>query len=207
MNNSNTNPKKASDPDANIVNALLSYMHDCGFDESHLTPMFLALTLEYVYQPHPRFWRDFNVTILIDALSRHMPNWRTTAGMRRGGADRLFQKLERILAINSFDEANAEMLLALQVVERPETPSSAFAWIAAELAKRGATVHLEFAQPDDERCGEKALDVVYCLEQAKLGNAVERTGTIVAKAYRDAVMKRHSLREGSTRQAVSAADV
>jgi hypothetical protein len=127
--------------------------------------------------------------------------------MRRGGADRLFQKLERILAINSFDEANAEMLLALPVEERPETPSSAFAWIAAELAKRAATAQLEFAQPYDERCGEKALDVAYCLEQAKLGNTVERTGTIVAKAYRDAVMKRHLHRQLPRRQTLSAAGV
>jgi hypothetical protein len=191
MNEPINNPKNASDPDADTFNALLSYMQDCDFDESHLTPMLLALALEYAYQAHPRFWRDINVMILDDAVSRYMPNWRTTAAMKKGGADRLLQKLERILAINSFDEANAEMLLALPVEERPETPSSAFAWIVADLEKRGATAQLEFAQPDDERCGEKALDVVYCLEQAKLGNAVERTGTIVAKAYRDAVMKRH----------------
>jgi hypothetical protein len=207
LNNSSTNPKKASDPDANIVNALLSYMHDCGFDESHLTPMFLALTLEYVYQPHPRFWRDFNVTILIDALSRHMPNWRTTAGMRKGGADWLSQQVEMILRFNALDEANGEMILALPVEERPMTPSSAFAWISAELAKKGLAAQLEFARPDGERCGKNALDAVYCLEQAKLGNAVERTGTIVAKAYRDAVMKRRSQREVSARQAVSAAGV
>ena len=207
MNNPSTNPKNASDLDADTLNALLSYMHDCCFDESHLTPMLLALTLEYAYQAQSRFWRNFNLTILDDAVSRYMPNWRTTAAMRKGGADRLFQKLKRILAINSFDEANAEMLLALPVEKRPETPSSAFAWIAAELAKSGGTAQLEFAQPDNERCGEKALDVVYCLEQAKLGNAVERTGTIVAKAYRDAVMKRHLQRQQFKRQAMSEAGV
>ncbi|MBK5164810.1 hypothetical protein IQ291_10645 [Burkholderia sp. R-70211] len=98
------------------------------------------------------------------------------------------------MAINSFDEANAEILLALAVGKRPETPSSAFAWIAAELARKGLAARLEFARPDDERCGEKALDVLYCLEQAKQGVVVERTGTIVAKAYRDAVMKRDAQR-------------
>lgn len=129
------NPKTASDLDADTFNALMSYIQDCYFDESNLTPMLLALALEYAYQAQSRFWRNFNLTIVDDAVSRYMPNWRTTAPMRKGGADRLFQKLERILAINSFDEANAEMLLALPVEKRPETPSSAFAWIAAELRK------------------------------------------------------------------------
>ncbi|CAE6897200.1 hypothetical protein [Paraburkholderia domus] len=109
------NPKNASNLDADTFNALMSYMQDCYFDESHLTPMLLALALEYAYQAQSRFWRNFNITILDDAVSRYMPNWRTTAAMRNGGADRLFHKLERILAINSFDEANAEMLLALPV--------------------------------------------------------------------------------------------
>lgn len=124
--------------------------------------------------------------------------------MANGRANRLFQKLEQILAINSFDEANAEMLLAIPVEERPTTPSSAFACISAELTRQGLTAQPDFARPDRDRCGEKALDVLYCLEQAKRGIAVERTGTIVANAYRDAVMKRHAQRKVLTRQAVPA---
>ena len=58
--------------------------------------------------------------------------------------------------------------------------------------RKGLTAELEFARPDGDRCGEKALDAMYCLEEAKRGGGVERTGTIVAKAYRDAVMKRHA---------------
>jgi hypothetical protein len=204
MNQTDIDLKATENLDADTVTALLSYFADCCFDESHLTPTHLALALEYVYEPHPRFWRDFNVTVLFDAMSRHMPNWRTTATMANGRADRLFQKLEQILAINSFDEANAEMLLAIPVEERPTTPSAAFACISAELAKKELSSQLEFARPDGDRCGEKALDVLYCLMQARRGIVVERTGTTVAMAYRDAAMKRHARRTVSTRQAASA---
>ncbi|WP_434113831.1 hypothetical protein [Paraburkholderia caffeinilytica] len=179
------------------VNALLSYMADCRFDESHFTPMHLALALEFAYQPQPRFWRDFTIALLVEAMSRHMPNWATTATMMNGRADRLFQKLQHILEINSFDEANTEMLLAIPVEKRPATPSSAFACISAELAKQELLSQLDFARPDGDRCGEKALDALHCLEQARLGIVVERTGTLVANAYRDAVMKRHAQRKAT----------
>ncbi|SDI70919.1 hypothetical protein SAMN04487926_12272 [Paraburkholderia steynii] len=180
------------DVHADTVDALLSYMADCRFDESHLTSMHLALALEYAHQPNPTFWRDLSPSVLQDAMSRYMPNWRTAPAMMDGGADRLFQEVGKILRINAFDEANAEMLSTLPVAERPTTSSAAFAWISAELERKGLTAELEFARPDGDRCGEKALDVLYCLEEAKRGVVVERTGTIVAKAYRDAVMKRHA---------------
>ncbi|ACC75788.1 hypothetical protein PPMP20_17105 [Paraburkholderia phymatum] len=180
------------DTHANTVDTLLSYLHDCHFDETHLTPMHLTLALEYAYQPHPTFWRDFSVSLVEDAMSRHMPNWQARPAMMDGGADRLFHELDKVVRINAFDEANAEMLSALPVAERPTTPSAAFTWITAELERKGLTEDLEFARPDGDRCGEKALDVLYCLEEAKRGGVVERTSTIVAKAYRDAVMKRHA---------------
>lgn len=192
---------------ADTVDTLLSYLGDCHFDEVHLTPMLLALALEFAYQPHPTFWRDLSMSVLENAMSRHMPNWRTAPAMMHGGADRLFQEVGKILRINAFDEANAEMLSTLPVAGRPATPSAAFAWISAELERKGLTAELEFARPDGDRCGEKALDVLYCLEEAKRSVVVERTGTIVAKAYRDAVMKRHAEREASAREAASAGTV
>lgn len=177
---------------ADTLNTLHSYLVDCHFDETHLTPMLLALALEYAYQPHPTFWRDLSTSVLEDAMSRHMPNWRTAPAMMHGGADSLFQEVGKILRINAFDEANAEMLSTLPVAERPPTSSAASAWICAELERKGLTAELEFARPDGDRCGEKALDALYCLEEAKRSVVVERTGTIVARAYRDAVMKRHA---------------
>ncbi|MGT2476494.1 hypothetical protein [Paraburkholderia terrae] len=180
------------DVHADTVNALLSYLADCHFDETHLTPMLLALALEYAYQPHSTFWRDLSTSVLEDAMSRHMPNWRTAPAMMHGGAESLFREVGKILRINAFDEANAEMLSTLPVAERPTTPSAAFAWMSGEFERKGLTAELEFARPDGDRCGEKALDALYCLEEAKRGVVVERTGTIVAKAYRDAAMKRHA---------------
>ncbi|SKC93244.1 hypothetical protein [Paraburkholderia hospita] len=177
---------------ADTVNTLHSYLIDCHFDETHLTPMHLALALEYAYQPHPRFWRDLSVSVLEEAMSSHMPNWRAAPAMKQGGAHRLFQEVETVRRINAFDEANAEMLSTLPAAERPTTSSAAFAWISAELERKELTAELEFARPDGDRCGEKALDALYCLEETKRGVVVERTGTIVAKAYRDAVMKRHA---------------
>jgi hypothetical protein len=197
MTNRNNNTGASGNGRAETVNALSSYFADCRFDQSHLTPMHLALALEYAYRPHPRFWREFDVTVLIDAISQHVPHWRSTPAMSNGGADKLFRSVKKNLRINAFDEANGEMLLAVPGEERPTTSSAAYAWISAELEKKGLAAQLEFARPDGERCGEKALDVLYCLEQAKLGIAIERTGTIVAKAYHDAVIKHHAQRAKS----------
>ncbi|EEE05578.1 conserved hypothetical protein [Burkholderia multivorans CGD2] len=96
--------------------------------------------------------------------------------------------------INAFDEANAEMLRALPVHMRPTDGATAFEWLSAQLARKGMMTELDFARRDGNVCGEGALDMLHCLEEAAVGRGVERTGTLVAKVYRDATMKHHAER-------------
>ncbi|WP_423760392.1 hypothetical protein [Burkholderia sp. NLJ2] len=93
---------------------------------------------------------------------------------------------------NALDEANAEMLRALPSHMRPTDGATAFDWISAQLAMKGMTEELEFARRDGEVCGDSALDALHCLEEAAVGRHVERTGTLVARVYRDAAMKDHA---------------
>lgn len=51
-------------------------MTDCRFGASNLTAATLSLTAEYAFQPHSRFWRDFNVAYLVGALTLRVPDWR-----------------------------------------------------------------------------------------------------------------------------------
>ena len=196
--------KAAREAYAGTVDALVSFMYDCRFDASGLTTAMLSLALEYVYQSHPRFWRDFNMTLLIRALTLRIPDWRVAAntpGHVSKGANRLLTDVADYVRVNAFDEANAEMLRALPVHMRPTDGASAFDWISAQLARKGMMAEFEFAQRDCYVCGDGALDVLHCLEEAALGRTVERTGTLVAKVYRDATMKEHA--EGLARQSAA----
>ncbi|ONR84775.1 hypothetical protein A8E19_33280 [Burkholderia cenocepacia] len=68
--------KATREAHAGTVDALVSFMDDCRFCASGLTAATVSLALEYVYQPHPRFWRDFNIAFLVRALTLCVPDWR-----------------------------------------------------------------------------------------------------------------------------------
>ncbi|WP_438452024.1 hypothetical protein, partial [Listeria monocytogenes] len=91
------------------------------------------------YRPHPRFWRDFDIATVVDAMSRRARNWREKLEKAGRSADALQRQLEETVRRNAFDEANAEMLMALPVPERPKTSHAAFDWILATLAEIGLT--------------------------------------------------------------------
>ncbi|KVM96710.1 hypothetical protein WT06_07250 [Burkholderia anthina] len=187
--------KTTREAHAGTVGALISFMYDCRFGASDLTAAIVSLALEYVYQPHPRFWRDFNVAFLVRALTLCVPDWRAainSAGHASGGATRLLADVEEYVRVNAFDEANAEMLRSLPVHIRPTDGATAFEWLSAQLARKGMMEELELARRDGDVCGDGALDVLHCLEEAAVGRPIERTGTLVARVYRDAVMKEHA---------------
>ncbi|RQZ57947.1 hypothetical protein DIE08_34100 [Burkholderia sp. Bp9004] len=96
------------------------------------------------------------------------------------------------MRLNAFDEANAEMLLALPAHERPSDATSAFEWLSAQFARKGLKTELEFARRDRNACGNHALDVLHGLEEAAQGRTVDRTGTLLARVYRDSVMERRT---------------
>ncbi|KVU02575.1 hypothetical protein WK60_31055 [Burkholderia ubonensis] len=173
---------------AGTTDALVAYMTDCRFTEAHLTWGCLFLAAEYVYQPRPRFWQDFDLTYFVNAMTRCIPNWRIAVEGANRSVDVLLQDIEEFLHCNAFDEANAEMMLALPAHERPTDATSAFDWLSAQSARNGLKSKLEFAKHDGDACGEHALVVLHCLEEAAAGRTVDRVGTIVARGYRDDIM-------------------
>ncbi|MBU9631585.1 hypothetical protein KTE60_20065 [Burkholderia multivorans] len=165
-------------------------MYDCQFGASDLTAATVSLALEYVYQPHPRFWRDFNVAFLVRALTLCVPDWRAainSAGRASRGATRLLADVEEYVRVNAFDEANAEMLRSLPVYMRPTDGHTAFEWLCAQFARKGVRKELEFARRDGDVCGDGALDMFHCLEEAAVGRNIERTGMLIARVYRIAM--------------------
>ncbi|NTZ82014.1 hypothetical protein FCJ61_03025 [Burkholderia metallica] len=189
-------PKTTREAHAGTVDALVSFMDDCRFCASDLMAATVSLALEYAYKPHPRFWRDFNMAFLVRALTLCVPDWRAAinrAGHASGGATRLLADVEEYVRVNAFDEANAEMLRALPCYMRPTDGATAVEWLSAQLARKGMTKELDFARRDGDVCGEGALDMLHRLEEAAVGRHIERTGTLVARVYRDAVVKEHAV--------------
>ena len=79
------------------------------------------------------------------------------------------REVKEVLRVNAFDDANAELIGALPVHERPVDWTSASEWICSEYRRKGQMAELAFAQRDGKRCGDGALDVLKCLEDTKAG--------------------------------------
>ncbi|RAS29760.1 hypothetical protein [Paraburkholderia bryophila] len=170
------------------VDLLVDYITDCEFDESCLNKGNLEMAMEYCYQPHPRFWRDFSATIVADAVARLFPDWISAPGDANRSGNGLMREVREILRVNAFDEENAEMIAAVPMRERPADRVAASEWICGEYRRRGQISELEFAQRDGKRCGEGALIVLECVEKARAGIPFTRIGTRVARSYRDAML-------------------
>jgi len=192
MNSRHIDLEGTDDTHAGTSDALFSYMDDCRFTESHLTAGHLVLALEYVYQPRSRFWQDLSIAFVVDAVTRRFPNWLEALGATNGGPTAMLRVVQEFLRINAFDEANAQKLLTLPGHLRPSDPASALTWLCAYFVSNELWEDLELAERDGNRCGSEALDVVYILEQSDCGTVACRTGTLVARAYRDSVVKRHA---------------
>jgi len=53
---------------------------------------------------------------------------------------------------------------------------------------------LLLAQMASKRCGDAALEVLRCIEDARAGQPYERRGTTVARWYRESVVKERTER-------------
>ncbi|KML07908.1 MULTISPECIES: hypothetical protein [Burkholderia] len=178
---------------AGTVDALYAYLSDCRVAEDQVNPSILLLALEYVYHPHPRFWRDFDIAYLIDAITRHLPNrYGATNPSIETSCPETLKQVTDTLKLYAFDEAIAEMIQLLPVSERPADSRSAFEWISDELARRGQTAERKYACRDDHRCGASALEIVSCLEAAAAGRTVNRIGTSVARTCRTAIVRQYA---------------
>jgi hypothetical protein len=181
------NTAVAEDSRAGIADALVSYLIDCGLNESPPKSGNLVLALEYVYQPRLRFWRDISISHVIEAVVRCFPAWQESLGDMNRGFDSFMQDVQDFLQINAFDEGNAERLLTLPKHMRPSDPALAAAWLRRHFTRRSLKAELELARRDGNRAGEEALEVAHRLEQANRGVIIERAGTLVARAYRESI--------------------
>jgi hypothetical protein len=179
------NHQDATNTYTEVAETVVSFMVDCGLKDADVNPSHLSLAFEYAYKPLPRFWRDFDIATVIKAVSARFPDWRSAVRTHNQTAEVVLREVEDILRCHAFDEANAEILMALPLQARPTEAQTATDWICAELRKKGLESELRFAERDGRRCGEGALEVVHSLEQAASGIAWERLGTQTARMVRD----------------------
>ncbi|REG49089.1 hypothetical protein B0G80_5419 [Paraburkholderia sp. BL6669N2] len=168
-----------------VANAVVEFMVDCGMNGDQVNVGNLCFAFEYAYRPLPRFWRDFDLKAVLEAITRQFPDWRATAVVRQQSVSDVLSEVEGVLATYAFDEANAEMMMALPLAARPRDREAASEWIFSELRKRNLQRELRYAQRDGNRCGEGALETLHCVERAALGIVYERLGTQVARSIRN----------------------
>lgn len=175
---------------AEVANAMVAYMADCRFDQSHLNGGYIWLALEYSLRFHPRFWREFSITTIVDAVSRYFPNWRNILQEAGRTVDDFLNEFEEGIRVNAFDEANAELLLALPASQRPTNSDEAYAVISAMLAEKGTTAELNLGNRDADACGEDALHHLHRFTEAQQGRVAHRVAKYIAHVYRNEVMER-----------------
>jgi len=182
------NQQAATNNFQEVARTIVDFMTDCGLRDAELNAGNLNLAIQYAYRPLPRFWRDFDILALVEAISERFPDWRSSVQKPDRSADDVLHEVQEGLHCHAFDEANAEMLMALPKHARPTEREAASSWICAELRKRNLEAELEFALRDGNRCGEGALQELHCLECAANGVEFERIGTNVARTWRNRVL-------------------
>jgi hypothetical protein len=171
-----------------VANDVVGFMVDCRWNDGHVNAGNLQFAFEYAYRPLLRFWRDFELKTVIDAVTRQYPHWHAAAETRQRTAGDVLRDVEELLACYAFDEANAEMMMALPLAARPRDEDTASKWICSELRKRKLNRELRFAQRDGWRCGERAFEILHCVEQAKFGLEFWRLASHVARTYRNSCL-------------------
>jgi hypothetical protein len=188
MNIKEPNQQATSNTHNEVAKTIVDFMSDCGLVDADVNAGHLYLALEFAYKPLPRFWRDFDMPALVEAISERIPNWRSAVQKPDRSADDVLREVEEVLRSNAFDEANAEMMMGVPKHARPTEWQAAADWICAELRKRKLEAELRFAERLGKRCGEGALQELHCLERAANGVEYERIGARVARHWRSRVL-------------------
>src|SRR5271170_731543 len=81
-----------------VANAVVEFMVDCGMNDDHVNVGNLCFAFEYAYRPLPRFWRDFDLKAVFEAITRQFPNWRAVAEGRQQPGDDVLREVEEVLA-------------------------------------------------------------------------------------------------------------
>jgi hypothetical protein len=188
MNTQEPNQQAETKTRNEVARAIVDFMSDCGLRDAQVNAGHLFFAFEFAYRPLPRFWRDFDMPALVEAISERFPNWRSAVQEPDCSADDVLREVEEVLHSNAFDEANAEMMMGLPKHARPTKWQAAADWICAELSKRKLRAELRFAERLGKRCGEGALQELHCLECIANGIEFERIGTSVARTWRNRVL-------------------
>jgi hypothetical protein len=177
-----------------VADTVVAYMVDCGLKDTDVNTGEFQFAFNHAYKPLPRFWRDFELQPVIEAVSRQYPTWHSAVVRRDQSAKNVLRKVKKLLNRKAFDEANAEMLMALPQLARPTTADVALECICTELWNRGLNAKLRFAQWIGLDCGDEALELVRCLEQTTSGVEYVSPPTQFARQWRDqCVAKRHAV--------------
>ncbi|WP_165987003.1 hypothetical protein [Caballeronia sp. SBC1] len=174
-----------------VAQDVVGFMVDCQMNDGHVNVGNLQFAFDYAYRPLLRFWRDFELKTVIEAVTRQYPHWHAVAETRQRTAVDVLREVEELLACHAFDEANAEMMMALPLTARPRDEDAASEWICSELRKRKLKRELRFAQQGGWRCGERAFEILHCIEEAKFGLEFWRLPTHVARTYRNRCLAGH----------------
>jgi hypothetical protein len=188
MNTQEPNQQAETKTRNEVARAIVDFMSDCGLRDAQVNAGHLFFAFEFAYRPLPRFWRDFDMPALVEAVLERFPNWRSAVQESDWSADDVLREVEEVLHSNAFDEANAEMMMGLPKHARPTEWQAAADWICAELSKRKLGAELRFAERLGKRCGEGALQELHCLECIANGIEFERIGTSVARTWHNRVL-------------------
>ncbi len=175
----------ADDVYEEVANAVVTYMVECGLKDSDVIAGEFFSALAHAYKPLPRFWRDFKLQPVINAVSTQYPQWSSVALRRDRNAKNVVRIVEKFLKRSAFDEANAEMLMALPPQDRPATADDALDWICERFIAEGHYSKLRFAQWIGLDCGGQALEVMRGLELAAAGIEYSSPCASFARQIRD----------------------
>ncbi|MCG0581932.1 hypothetical protein K6Y76_16580 [Burkholderia cenocepacia] len=172
-----------------VAETAVAFLVDCRLTDRDLTAGIWEMALEYAYKPHPRFWRDIDLSAVVEAISLQYPNWRCAIATGGNAEEEVLHEVDLALFCNGFFEAMAEKMMELPKSARPRTGVAALQWICAELDRNGQVAELLLAQLPEVQCGKHALLLMTCLEQAELGLEMVRLGTQIARCYREKRME------------------
>ena len=160
-------------------------MADCGLRDIDVIAGEFQSALAHSYKPLLRFWRDFRLQPVVSAVSMQFPRWASVSLRRDRNAQNVVREVETFLRRCAFDEANAEMLMALPSLARPTTPEDAMEWLCETFVSEGHHSKFRFAQWVGLDCGEQALEMMRGLEQAASGIDYLSPGASFARQIRD----------------------
>ncbi|MFP3550503.1 hypothetical protein SB861_07290 [Paraburkholderia sp. SIMBA_049] len=189
MNQTNITERNLTEIYAEAGEAIFKYMADCQYDEAMLTEFYLGLALAHAQQPHPRFWRDFNVDIVVIAISRHLPDYLSALAASGEAADRVRARAHWLVRLHAFREFAEEIVAELPVAERPKTSESAAEWVCAALEGEGLEPELFKKLQDGFRSGGWELTAIKQVNQVRAAGFIALPSHGMARTYRKHAMR------------------